>query len=229
VLTAAHASTISSREALGKLCNIYWYPLYCYIRRCGHDATEAEDLAQEFFTYLIENYGLRGVKHEHSRFRSYLLAALNHFLSNERDRSRTKKRGGGRKILNLDGATAEQRYARELIDSATPEKIFDRQWALTLLEVCMSRLRQDYADLGKSAVFEKLKEQLTSSRKETGYAEIASQLHMTEGAVKVAALRFRRRYRELIRDEISQTVSSAQEMEDEIQHLFDYASRIAAR
>jgi len=206
-----------ARAALAQLCELYWYPLYAFVRRQGHQPHDAQDLTQEFFARLLTQDWLANVQQERGRFRSWLLAAIKHFLANEWDRLRAQKRGGQTNVLSINEAIAEGRYQNEPADSETAERLFDRQWALTLLERVLSRLRQEFADEGKNAQFEVLKETLTGESRP--YAEIAASLQMNEGAVKVAVHRLRERYRTLIRSEVAQTVATPGETETELRHL----------
>jgi RNA polymerase sigma factor (sigma-70 family) len=222
VVLAARGDEPAAREAMEYLCTNYWYPLYAFVRRRRHDPHDAHDLTQAFFARLLEKGWLDGVAREKGKFRSFLLAAMKHFLANERDRDRAIKRGGGRAIISLDAQTAESRYATEPQDGATPEKIFDRRWALTLLEQVLSRLRVEMAAGGKEALFEELK--ATLAGEQSAYARIGQRLGMTEGAVKVAAHRLRQRYRELIRDEIGQTVDNEKDIDEELRDLMSALS-----
>ena len=217
VLLSAQTQVPGSRTALADLCQLYWYPLYAFVRRRGYSASDAQDLTQEFFTRLLEKGWLEGVDQERGRFRSFLLAATKHFLSNERDRAAAQKRGGGKKLLPLDSGEAESRYALEPVDPITAERIFDRRWALTLLDQVLSRLRREFTASGKEELFNELKQTLTGDA--SSYAQIGERLGMTEGAVKVAAHRLRGRYRDLIRQEVAQTVQSPENVEDELRDL----------
>ncbi len=219
VVLQAGGSNAASRKALGDLCELYWYPLYCYVRRWGHTADDAQDLTQEFFTRMLEKDGLRGVTPLRGRFRSFLLAALKHFLSNQRDRANALKRGGGRQPMPLEFETAEGRYRLEPPGVSDPEKAFERQWAMTVLARTLDRLSDEQQRERKGRAFERLKGVLTGDG-DVSYASIGEELGMSEGAVKVAVHRLRRRFGELLRDEISQTVAEPQEVDDEIRHLF---------
>jgi RNA polymerase sigma-70 factor (ECF subfamily) len=214
----AREDSAGAHAALSTLCRDYWYPLYAYVRRQGSSPHDAQDLTQEFFARLIEKGWLDAVVRERGRFRSFLLAAMKHFLANERDKAQAQKRGGGVVWLSIDDATAEGRYREEPIDTATAEKLFERRWACTLLEQVLARLREEMVEAGKGAQFEMLKGFLAGEK--SRHAEIAAQLGMTEGAVKVAVHRLRDRYRALIRTEIAQTVAHPSEIDDELQHLF---------
>jgi RNA polymerase sigma factor (sigma-70 family) len=204
---------------MAELCGIYWYPLYAFARRRGHDQHEAEDLTQEFFARLLAKDYLADVDREKGKFRAFLLAAMKHFLANQWDHSQALKRGGGKRIVPLDAPTAENRYRREPSHNLTPEKLFERQWALSVLDQVLVRLQAQFDAEGHQAVFAGLKRFLTAGRESVHYADVAGELGMTEGAVKVAVHRMRRRYRQLLRDEVAQTVASPEEIDDEIQYL----------
>jgi DNA-directed RNA polymerase specialized sigma24 family protein len=220
VVSAGGGQSPEAHRALATLCENYWFPLYAYVRRRGYDACEAEDLTQEFFLRLLAKNYLAGVNREKGKFRAFLLAALQHFLANEWDRSQTQKRGGGQAVLSLDALSAESRYRMEPSHDLTPEKLFERRWAITVLDGVLARLQADFlAHHGDQAAFDCLKQFLTAGRESTGYAAAAGQLQMTEGALRVAIHRLRRRYRELLRDEIAQTVASPEEIDDEIHYL----------
>jgi RNA polymerase sigma-70 factor (ECF subfamily) len=206
--------------ALANICQNYWYPLYVFVRRQGYSPHDAQDLTQAFFSSLLEKNFLAEVERSKGRFRSFLLAALKHFLSNERERARAQKRGGGRPMISIDEQSAETRYRIEPADVLTPEKLFERRWALTLLEKVLADLRQEYARDGKNKLFEQLKDCLVDGKHSIPYAELAARAGSSEGAIKVAVHRLRRRYRELLRAEIARTVASADEVEDELRHLF---------
>jgi RNA polymerase sigma-70 factor (ECF subfamily) len=219
VRAARDASAPEGREALASLCAIYWYPLYAFIRRQGHDAEQAQDLTQELFARLLEKDGLASVDQSKGRFRLFLLAACRHLLSNERDRARARKRGGGRPTLSIDAAAGEERYGREPAHGETPERLFERRWALALLGQVLARLRDEHEAAGKGPLFEGLKGHLAGEGEGT-YAEAAARLGLSEGAVKVAVHRLRQRYRELLREEIAHTVAGPAEVEDEVRALF---------
>lgn len=219
----AAANGPAARQALAELCRMYWYPVYAFVRRSGRPADDAGDLTQEFFARLIERAGVAGADRAKGRFRSYLLGACRHFLANERDRAAAQKRGGGRAVGSLDVADAEHRYAAEPADGRTPEQIFERRWALTLLDGVLAGLRAEYAAAGQDALFDRLKSSLTGDA--GPYADLAAELGLTEGAVKVAAHRLRRRYRDRLRAAIAETVATPEEVEAEIRDLFAALSR----
>lgn len=220
VLAAADAG-VSPRaaEAMEELCRLYWYPLYAYIRRRGHEAHEAEDLTQEFFLRLLSKDFLAGVDRRKGKFRAFLLASLKHFLANQRDYDHAQKRGGGQTVISLDGLDAASRYGLEPAHNLTPEKLFERQWAITVLDQVLTRLQQEFAAANRQVLFEQLKPFLAAGRHSGGYAEVATELGMTEGAVKTAVHRLRRRWRRLLREEIAQTVANPDDIDEEIRYL----------
>ncbi len=220
VLTAGQAASPQAGRALEELCRAYWYPLYAYVRRRGYEAHEAEDLTQEFFARLLAKNYLADVDRTKGKFRSFLLASLKHFLANEWDRAHAAKRGGDQPLLSLDTQTAETRYRSEPADELSPEKLLERQWALALLDQVLDRLQAEFVTDGKAEQFDHLKPFLTEGKGTTSYAAVATKLGTTDGAVKVAVHRLRRRYRELLREEISHTVATPAEIEEEIRHLF---------
>jgi RNA polymerase sigma-70 factor (ECF subfamily) len=219
VLAAGERGSAGAEEALARLCSLYWYPVFAFVRRQGHATAEAEDLTQGFFTRLIEKGDIGGADRSRGRFRSFLLTACQHFLSNERDRTRAQKRGGGLLPVSIDVAAAEGRYQRTLAHSETPERLYDRQWCLTLLAGVLDDVREDYEAAGRERVFDRLKDFLTGDEAAGSHADAARDLAMTAAAVKVAVHRLRRRYREALRRRVADTVESADEVEDEIRHL----------
>lgn len=220
VLTARQSNSTDARGALEKLCRTYWHPIYAFVRRRGYSAEDAQDLTQEFFARLLEKNWLGDVDPVKGRFRSFLLASVKHFLANEWHRARAQKRGGGQVPIPIDVRTAESSCGFEPADNVTADKIFERRWALTLLEQVLEKLRGEYIHSGKGRMFEQLKPTLTEASRSVAYAEIATRLGMSEGAVKVAVHRLRQRYRELLRAEIADTVAGPSEIEDEIHSLF---------
>jgi RNA polymerase sigma-70 factor (ECF subfamily) len=219
VLAARDRAEPGAADALASLCALYWYPLYAYVRRRGHGAEEAHDLTQEFFARLLEKDFLAGVDRGKGKFRSFLLASCNHFLANEHDRARAKKRGGGQRVLSLDAADAEGRYLSEPAGGLTPEQLFERRWALALLQEVMGRLRDEFEAKGKGRLFERLRGFLVGE-KGGGYRRAADELRLSEGAVKVAVHRLRQRYRALLHEEIGRTVETTDEIEAEVRALF---------
>jgi len=220
VVSAGVKGTPDSAAALESLCRTYWYPLYAYVRRTGHSPEDAEDLTQAFFARFLEKQWVAAADRKRGRFRSFLLASLKHFLANEWDKARAQKRGGHLKWVSLEADTAETRYQRELADTATPDRDFDRRWALALLDTVLARLQQEYREEGKAQMFEQLKGTLGGSRAGLPYAQLGQQLRMSEGAVKVAVHRLRQRYRAILRSAIAQTVAVDSDVEAELRHLF---------
>lgn len=220
VLAASSPESSRYQQALEILCRTYWFPLYAYLRRHGYDTDQAEEYTQAFFARLLEKQNLRLANPERGKFRSFLLATLKHFLADERDRTRAKKRGGGRKVLSIDLQEAENQYALEPADKLSPDKLFDKSWALTLLDWTMARLKAELATKNKQELFEHLKAHLTAEKGSVPYRSVAAELGMTEGSVRVAVHRLRRRYRKLLRDEILQTVASKDQIDEEIDNLF---------
>ena len=219
VAAAGDPGAPQAREALADLCRLYWFPVYAYIRRRGHDHHRAQDLTQAFFTRLLEKNDLAAADRTRGRFRSFLLTACQHFLANEHDRGRAKKRGGGRAHVSLDFTDADGRYSREPADADAPEGLFDRQWALGLLDRTVNELRDEYAESGRAKLFDSLKDCLMGDAGGS-YAELAKDLAMTQGAVKVAVHRLRQRYRDRLRAAIAETVATAEEVDAEIRDLF---------
>jgi RNA polymerase sigma factor (sigma-70 family) len=205
-------------EAMAELCQTYWYPLFAFLRRSGRTMHEAEDLTQAFFAHLLDRDFLANIDQQKGKFRSFLLASLKHFLSDERERETAQKRGGGRPLLSLDSLNAESRYQLEPISDLSPERMYEKQWALSLLDRVLTRLSDECTSAGKQGLFDALRETLTDPGTNK-YADIARRLEMTEGGVKSAIHRFRRRYRELLIEEIAQTVADPELVEDEIHYL----------
>jgi RNA polymerase sigma-70 factor (ECF subfamily) len=208
----------AARQALADLCRLYWFPIYSFIRRRGPSDDRAQDLTQEFFTRLLERDGLATADPSRGRFRSYLLAACQHFLANQHDHDVALKRGGGQELLSLDFADADSRYGKEPADGRTPEQEFERRWALQMLDQALSALRREYAASDRLRLFERLKGSLTGESE--AYSNLATDLGLTEGAIKVAVHRLRQRYREQLRAIIAETVNSEEEVDDEIRALF---------
>ena len=221
VLAAGQISSPETTAALERLCRTYWYPLYAYIRRRGYEAQDAQDLTQEFFARLLEKNYLGGVDRAKGKFRSFLLAALNHFLSNQRDRERAAKRGGKHTFISLDTQTAEALYQLEPLSQATCEKSFDRHWAQKVFDEAMICLQKECAAAGKSTHFDLLKAFLAREAASGEYAALGSQLGMSANGVAVSVHRLRERYRDLVRAEIAHTVSKPSEIDEEIRYLFE--------
>ena len=219
VLAAGQATNAASGEALAYLCEAYWYPVYAFVRRQGYRPEDCADLTQAFFTRVLEKNYFQEVDPSRGRFRAFLCASLRHFLSNERDRAQTLKRGGPRPPISLDVQTAEGTYQLEPRDDLTPDKLFDRRWALLLLERVLERLRERHESAGKGALFDHLRGFLIGDTAGVPYAEAARAMGSTEGAVKVAVYRLRRQFRDLLVEEIAETVSDAAEIDGEIAYL----------
>jgi RNA polymerase sigma factor (sigma-70 family) len=215
VLIAGEGRSQEAQEALATLCRTYWYPLYAFVRRQGYSPEESQDLTQGFFTKLLEKRYLRDYQRERGRFRTFLLASLKHFLANERDWTRAQKRGGGVSLLPVDALiqTGEHRYSLEPRSDLTPETIFEKQWAHTILDQVLLRLREE------NEQFDRLKDFLIGDEARIPYKQLAIDLGSTEGALKVAVYRLRRRFREILRDEISHTVSDPADIQEEIRYL----------
>ena len=225
VLKAKDRPSPDAAEALADLCRAYWYPLYAMIRRRSRDGHEAQDLTQEFFTRLLEKDFLDEVDPARGRFRAFLLAAVKHFLANEWDKEHAAKRGGGHRIHSLDVQafdwdSGESRFLTEASHELTPERLFERQWAIALLDRVLKRLRDDYVNLNKITEFETLAPFLSRERDGDNYAEASQRLCASESTIRVAAHRLRKRYRELLREEIAHTVATPEEVEDELRYLF---------
>lgn len=219
VLAARDNRTATSQDALATLCQTYWHPLYVYVRSRGYSVEEAQDLTQEFFANLLEKNYLKKVQQDRGRFRTFLLAVLKNFLANEWDKSMAKKRGGGQTRYSLDLPDPSEWREAEIADGDTPEKLYERRWALTLLEKVLMRLRQEYERSGKGVLFDALKGSLTSESSRVPYKELRNRLGMREGAIKVAAYRLRTRYGALIRSEIAETVEREENIEAELRDL----------
>jgi RNA polymerase sigma factor (sigma-70 family) len=220
VLAAGKRHTPQSDRALEELCRTYWFPLYAYVRRRGHNKEDAEDSVQEFFArFLAKNY-LAGLSAERGRFRAFLLASLKHFLINEWKKSQRLKRGGGEKILSLDWQTADTKFQVAATNEPSPDKVFDREWALALLAKVIERLQTECEADGKTKLFEQLKIFLTVGKGAWSHADAAKNLGMDETAVRVAVHRLRKRYRILLREEISQTLTDATDVDEEMRALF---------
>jgi RNA polymerase sigma factor (sigma-70 family) len=220
VLSAGHGDTTDGSAALENLCRTYWYPLYAYVRRRGHSPEDAQDLTQEFFARLLKGNWVERADPHKGKFRSFLLSVMNHFLADEWDKARALKRGGGMTPLPLEFNTAEARYSHESADNATPEHIYERRWALALLEEVLRRLRSEYEQDGRTELFAELNPCLVGERTSQAYAELAEKLGVSEGTVKSAVYRLRQRYRQLLREEIAHTVVELGEVDEELQHLF---------
>lgn len=220
VLRAGEEESPRRRNALEELCRTYWFPLYAFVRRKGHKEEEAKDLTQAFFAHLLEKkHRLEGVGPEKGKFRTFLLCSLTNFLANEWDRARTLKRGGSVNFISLDEQDPEERYRLEPTDQLTPERLFERRWAQATMTQVLARLRSEFDEMGKERRFDTLKGFLLGDSEFTSYAEAAEQLGVTEQAIKGAVHRLRRRFGELLREEIGQTVEKPEAVDEEIRYL----------
>jgi RNA polymerase sigma-70 factor (ECF subfamily) len=220
VLAAGEENTPQSLAAMEQLCRAYWYPLYAYVRRRGYGHEDAQDFTQGFLVQLLERKSLTRVDPNRGRFRSYLLGGLNYFLADAHVRARAQKRGGGLALIRfVDGQEADVRYRLEPVDGSSPDKLFERRWALTLLDQVLTRLEQEFRAAGKADLFERMRPHLVAGAGEETYAETAAALGMTAEAFKKAVQRMRQRYYELFREEIAHTVANPAEVEDELRHL----------
>lgn len=220
ILAAGNQSSPDYQQALSNLYETYWYPLYAYLRRRGYHRQQAEDYTQEFFASLLERHSIEKADPKQGKFRSFLLASLKNFLSDEWDREKAQKRGGDRKLFSLDIDDGETRYISEPADDLTPEKLFERAWAISVLNQVMARLKAEYIDADKQQLFDHLKIYLTAEQDSIPYRDAAALLNMTEGAVRIAVHRFKKRYGEIVREEIAQTVATAEQIEEELCELF---------
>ena len=219
VLAAGEGTDAHKAEALDQLCRTYWYPLYAYVRRQGRTPEDAQDLTQDFFAHLLANGFPRGAKAERGRFRSFLLASVRHFLVDHHRHAAAAKRGGGQFQISLDTHEAEARLSLEPREVMNPESLYEREWAMTLLERARSRLRQEYSAAGKADLYERLKGLPLSGKSERSLQQVATQLGLTESALKSALHRLRARYRELVYEEVAHTVASPSELKEEARHL----------
>jgi RNA polymerase sigma factor (sigma-70 family) len=225
VLTAREGDTAQAKEALEQLCKTYWSPLHSYIRSRGHSREKAEDLTQAFFCHLLERNFLGAVDRKRGKFRSFLLASANYFLANERDFDHAQKRGGGQPLLSLDADEDEAVRVTEPADDLTPERIYEQEWARTLLRQALRKLRQEYAQNNKAEWFDRLKDFLEEKKSQTGYSAIAAELGMTPNTAAVTVYRMRQRLGELVRTEVAQTVGHPSEVDGEMRHILRVLSR----
>jgi RNA polymerase sigma factor (sigma-70 family) len=221
VLAAGRSGDAQGAAAWGDLCRIYWYPLYSYIRCRGYGPADTEDLTQGFFLHLLEGEAVARADQRKGRFRSFLLGALNHYLADARDRARAKKRGGGALTISIDAPEAEERYRLEPVDRWSPDRLFERQWALALVDEVLKRLQQLELAAGRGAAFERLREYVLFAGDDQPYAQVARDLGISEEAVKKTVQRLRRRYQQLFREEIRNTVADGTEVDAEIRYLCD--------
>jgi RNA polymerase sigma factor (sigma-70 family) len=224
ILTSGEGDSAQAAEALERLCRTYWYPLYACLRRRGYKPQDAQDLTQGFFAALLTGKYWMHARRERGRFRTFLLAAFDNYLHNEHDRATALKRGGGRDIVSWEEHTAEGRYAQEPAGGLSPEQIYEKRWAATLLEGALARVRAEFDPAERRELFDQLKPHLWGEDEATPYAQLATRFHMTVSAIKVTVHRLRRRYREVLREEIAQTVANAAEIDGEIQYLIQAMS-----
>ncbi|HXT41933.1 MAG TPA: sigma-70 family RNA polymerase sigma factor [Candidatus Angelobacter sp.] len=223
VLTAGQSELPQAAEALEKLCRAYWYPLYVFVRRQGNNPEDAQDLTQEFFSRLLEKNHLAKADRERGKFRTFLLRSLKNFMVNEWKRAGRLKRGGGLEFLSIEANDAEDRYAAEPSDEYNPDAAYEQRWAVTLIEQVLAALRQEFDAEGKGRLFEELKGFIWGDKSAASYAEIAGPLNLTEGTVKMAVHRLRRRFRELLRAEVAHTVARPEDIDGELRHLISVA------
>lgn len=220
VLASADQNSPEARVALEQLCRTYWFPLYCYIRRRGYGHEDAQDLTQGFLLSWLESRSFARADASKGRLRSFLLGGLNHFLSDQWDRASAQKRGGGQpRISFVDAQTSAERYRLEPVDERSPEKVFDRRWALALLDQVLARAEQEFRQAGKFELFQRLRAFLISGSTGESYAQAAAELGMSREAVKKAVQRMRQRYYALFREEVARTVANAAEVEEELRYL----------
>jgi len=219
VLAAGHKSSPHSDQALAELCQTYWYPLYAYVRRQGRSREDAEDLVQAFFERFLQKNYLESVSSERGKFRAFLLACLKHFLANEWDKATRQKRGGTATHFSLDWQTADKRYQLEPQDFASPDRLYDREWAHALLERVLARLKQEYSTAGKEDLFEHAKDSLMGKDEGVPHVQAAAELGLDAGALRVAVHRLRKRYREMLKEEIAQTLSDPSFVQEELRSL----------
>lgn len=225
IAAAREGSPSESEKALAELCEGYWYPLYAYVRSQGHGPEESMDLTQGYFVRLLEKDYLRRVQPAAGRFRTFLIVTMRHFLINEGERVRALKRGGGVRVLSLDADEAEGRFRCEPADRLTPEQVYERRWALTVLARVLESLQEEYVREGKRKRFARLKGYLTGEGDQVRYREVAAELEMKEPAVRAAVHRMRQRFGKALRDEIAETVADPSEVDDEVRHLLEIVGR----
>ncbi|MDB6122249.1 MAG: hypothetical protein JWQ71_1242 [Pedosphaera sp.] len=219
-MLAGKVHSTQSAEALEKLCRTYWSPLYFFVRGRGYGAEDAQDLTQQFFLSLLSRNDFAMVDPARGKFRTFLLTALTHFLANEWDRSRAAKRGGGKTIISLDSLAAEEAYKFEPSHDVSPDQLFDKRWAVAILDLALLQLQKEFTEQEREQLFEQLKPFLTNDPSEGDYAGVAIQTGMSSQNVAVMVFRMRKRYGELVRSEVSQTVASPLDLEQEMRHLF---------
>ncbi len=220
VLAASDSPSPGASQALESLCRAYWYPLYAYVRKKGYTMEDAQDLTQAFFARMLEKNYVAQAQSERGRFRTFLLAALNHFLADEWDKTQRLKRGGGQEVMSFEAISAEERYRMEPVEQLDAAKLYERRWVTTFFDRVLTRLREEFHHSGKAELFDQLKPSMLAEETGVSYAELGRQLGLNEDAVKQAVRRMRHRYRALFREEIAQTVDGPGEVEDELKHIF---------
>ena len=225
VLAARDNESPGAAAALERLCQTYWRPLYAFIRREGYDATEAQDLTQEFFLRLVSRDFLQHLRHQQGKFRSFLLTFLKHFLLDYREKAGAQKRGGGKTFVSLEQLIEEEASLDDPADKSSPDQVFERRWAQTVMQQALARLREEYHSTGRGELFDSLSDFHPREPGGSSYAEIGARLGITEVAVKSAAQRLRQRHREILREEIAQTVTRPDEIDEEIRHLREVLSK----
>lgn len=219
IQAAVGQDSAAARDALATLCEAYWYPVYAFVRRSGNDPDEARDLTQGFFARLLEKRDIGSADPARGRFRGFLLGSVRHFVANERDRARALKRGGGQPLLSIDYTDAEGRYLVEPADPATPESLFLRQWALTVVDSALKRLAEEYGAQGKQRLFRRLQQTLAGTAPDASRRELAEELGMSEAALNVTVHRLRRRFRHCLKEEVAQTLADPGDTDDELGQL----------
>ena len=225
VVAAGEEGSEQAAAALSRLCQTYWFPVYAFIRKRGHSPEQAQDFTQEFFAVFLEKNYVAKAARDRGRFRAFLMSSVENFLHNQHSRAQAQKRGGGQKLLSLDYDEAEERYRIEPVEESDPATIFEQQWAATLLETVLSRLRDEFSAEGRVGLFEDLQAHLWGDAESIPYSRLAQKSGLTEGNIKLIAHRMRQRYRELLREEIAQTVAMPGEVDDEIRHLMRIVSQ----
>ena len=224
VLAAGEVGTDQAEAALSRLCQTYWFPVYAFIRKKGHSPEQAQDFTQEFFAGFLEKNYVAKAARDRGRFRVFLMTSVENFLHNQHDREQAQKRGGGQKLLSLDYQDAEERFRVEPVDETDPVRIFEQQWAATLLETVLNRLRDEFNAEGRAGLFEDLQAHLWGDAASIPYSQLAEKCGLTASNIKTISHRFRQRYKELLREEIAQTVTKPGEVDDEIRHLMRIVS-----
>ena len=224
VLAAGERGSPETEQALSRLCQSYWFPIYAFVRKRGNSPEQAQDLTQEFFAAFLEKNHLAKAARERGRFRCFLMTSVENFLRNEHDRAQAQKRGGGRKLISLDEQDAEERYLCEPATDTDPAKTFEQRWAATLLNRVLTSVREEFSATGRSDLFDALQAHLWGDSASIPYPQLAEQFGLTLANIKTTAYRLRHRYRELLRDEIAHTVALPSQIDDEIRHLMKVVS-----